>query len=89
MKHKKEEKVESEKEEDVDESNSDDEPIATTLSEDGQIAEDTPDPSPFGAEILTSYYNRIFVARSDIPYIDLVHEEQMRKCFIIDGKSSL
>ena len=81
MERKKEKKVESEKE-DVDESNSDSEPIATTLSEDGQIAEDTPDPSPFGAEILTSYYNRIFAARSDIPYIDLVHEEQMRKYYI-------
>ena len=79
MEREKSAKKKSGKEKNMNGSNSDNESIATTLSEDGQVAKDAPDPSPFGAEILTSYYNRIFVARCDIPYIDLVNEEQMRK----------
>ncbi|KAI9490361.1 ribonuclease H-like domain-containing protein [Zychaea mexicana] len=49
--------------------------------EEGQVGENEPLPrlheDPLLADILTSYYNRIFVTRSDIPYIDLVHEETM------------
>ncbi|KAI9260569.1 CAF1 family ribonuclease-domain-containing protein [Phascolomyces articulosus] len=53
--------------------------VPSSPSEDGEVSDSvpTPDDYTFDSDILTNYYNRIFVARSDIPYVDLVNEEKM------------